>query len=215
MSLDLCGAVFSFGVRGSGPQIGPLDLNVQPAAVTALVGPSGSGKSTAVKMLAGLLAPSGGAVTCEGKPVKNGRRLAGHTALLTQHPRAAADPHLTIGQALRLAARLGGADLDMDAALNEVGLDAAQAGWRPSELSGGQVQRAMLARALAQQPRYLLADEATAHLDPITGKAVAQVLRSRADAGMGVLLVTHDVHLAETIADRTYRMQEGEVLQTA
>ncbi|MBB1029154.1 ATP-binding cassette domain-containing protein, partial [Dietzia sp. DQ11-38-2] len=84
---------------------------------------------------------------------------------------------------------------------DEVGVDPVLLDRRPAEVSGGQLQRACLARALAQEPRYLIADEATAHLDPLSTVAIARALRRRADRGLGVLAITHDLRLARSWAD--------------
>ena len=193
----------------NGAQVGPLDLEVRPGAVTALVGPSGSGKSTLTRLLAGLRAPSAGEVRCDDEPVRAGGRLSGHTALLTQHPLAAADPRMRLGDAIQLAARLRGRQVDAVALAEEVGLDGSALDRLPREVSGGQLQRLLLARALAQGPRYLLADESTAHLDPITSTAIADALRRRAADGLGILLVTHDHALAASLAEYRYALDAG------
>ena len=91
----------------------------------------------------------------------------------------------------------------------EVGLDGSVLDRLPREVSGGQLQRLLLARALAQGPRYLLADEATAHLDPITSTAIADALRHRAADGLGILLVTHDHALAASLAEHRHALDAG------
>lgn len=205
--MSLVGRQVAYTYPGAqGAQVGPLDLEVRPGTVTALVGPSGSGKSTLTRLLAGLFAPSAGAVLCDDDPVRAGRRLGGHTALLTQHPLAAADPRMRLGDAIALAARLRGRQVDAPALAEEVGLDGAVLDRLPREVSGGQLQRLLLARALAQGPRYLLADEVTAHLDPITSPAIAEALRRRAAGGLGILLVTHDHALAASRAEHTHAL---------
>ena len=173
-----------------------VSLTVPPGHITALVGRSGCGKSTLIRLLTGLLTPADGAVECDGEPVVAGRRLARHSALLTQHPFAAANPHLRLADLIELPARLAGKPVDTVAAAREVGLTPDLLARRPYEVSGGQLQRALLARALAQQPRYLLADEPTAQLDPVTTATIADVLSRRAADGLGVLVVTHDRALA-------------------
>ncbi|AVZ40228.1 MULTISPECIES: ATP-binding cassette domain-containing protein [unclassified Dietzia] len=180
----------------------PTDLVIRPGRITALVGPSGCGKTTLAHLLTGLLAPESGSVTAGGARVRRRRgRLPGHTALLDQDPMAAADPHLTLRRALTLAASVRGVAVDPDALADEVGVDPVLLDRRPAEVSGGQLQRACLARALAQEPRYLIADEATAHLDPLSTAAIARALRRRADRGLGVLAITHDLRLARSLAD--------------
>lgn len=186
----------------------PTDLTVRPGRITALVGPSGCGKTTVAHLLAGLLVPGSGSVTAGGVGVRRRRgRLPGHTALLDQDPLAATDPHLTLRRALTLSASVRGVPVDPDALAIEVGLDPVLLDRRPAEVSGGQLQRACLARALAQEPRYLIADEATAHLDPLSTTAIARTLRRRADGGLGVLAITHDLRLAESWADEVVELE--------
>ncbi|MFL0579638.1 ABC transporter ATP-binding protein [Dietzia sp. 179-F 9C3 NHS] len=187
--------------------VGQVCLTVAPGSITALVGPSGAGKSTLARLLVGLLAPHSGAVTRDGQPVTARRgRLDPATALLAQDPLSAADPHHTLAEMIALPARLTSRQLDVHAAAAEVGLTLDLLHRRPREVSGGQLQRACLARALAQHPDYLIADEATAHLDPATTATIAAVLRTRADLGLGVLLITHDHALADAIADHRIEM---------
>ena len=97
--------------------------------------------------------------------------------------------------------------VDVDSLAREVRLEASLLDRRPGEVSGGQLQRACLARALAQQPRYLLADEATAHLDPDAAAVVLEVLRARTDRGLGVLAITHDRDAAAGWADHVVTLR--------
>ncbi|MFN3600852.1 MAG: ABC transporter ATP-binding protein [Dietzia sp.] len=188
----------------------PTDLTVRPGQITVLVGPSGCGKTTVAHLMAGLLSPRSGSVTAGGVRVRRRRgRLPGHTALLDQDPSAASDPHLTLRRAITLPAAPRGVPVDAVDLAGEVGLDPVLLDRRPSEVSGGQLQRACLARALAQSPRYLIADEATAHLDPLSTAAIARTLRRRADAGLGVLAITHDLRLAEHWADEVVALGAG------
>lgn len=214
MSLQLCDVTLRYPAPRSQQQhatLGPLTLDVPRGAVTSLVGASGCGKSSAVRLLAGLVAPTSGQVRYDGQPLTAARRLPGHTALMTQHPRAAADPRMRIGRALTLAGAARQRDVDVATLLDEVGLDAQFATRMPHELSGGQLARAMLARALAQQPEFLLADEVTSHLDPMTTKHIAQVLTGRSADGLGVLLVTHDRTLASSLSQSVVELANGMV----
>jgi peptide/nickel transport system ATP-binding protein len=197
----------TFRRPGGGFELPPAGLAVCPGRITALVGPSGCGKTTLAHLLAGLLEPHSGSVTADGVPVRRRRgRLPGHTALLDQDPVAATDPYLPLRRTISLPASLRGLAVDLDALAGEVGLDPELLDRRPAEVSGGQLQRACLARALAQSPRYLIADEATAHLDPMSTASVADALRRRADGGLGVLAITHDLRLAERWADEVVEL---------
>ncbi|RKE59552.1 peptide/nickel transport system ATP-binding protein [Dietzia kunjamensis] len=220
MTLSARGVAF----RHAGPDgfaLPPTDLTVCGGRITALVGPSGSGKTTLAHLLAGLLAPTAGTVTVTDEPgtptdgpgvreVRRRRgRLPGHTALLNQDPMASADPRMTLRRMIALPGRLRGSPVDVDALAREVGLDPGLLDRRPEQVSGGQLHRACLARALAQRPRYLIADEATAHLDPESTNAIAGVLRARADGGLGVLAITHDQRLAADWADVVHTMGDA------
>lgn len=186
-----------------------LSLEVQPGRIVAVTGLSGVGKTTLGRLMAGLLTPDSGTITCDDRPVGARRgRLPRWTALLAQDPLAAADPRHTLGRMIALPARLAGAHIDVAAAAAEVGVGPELLDRVPAQVSGGQLQRACLARALAQQPRYLVADEATAHLDPDTTQSIAAVLQARAERGLGILAITHDETLAERWAHQRYRLGE-------
>lgn len=189
------------------PVLAGLSLEVQPGSIAAVTGPSGAGKTTLGRLMAGLLEPASGTITCDGQPVRARRgRLPRWTALLAQDPLAAADPRRTLGRMIALPARLAGESIDVAAAAAEVGLGTELLDRHPAQVSGGQLQRACLARALAQQPRYLIADEATAHLDPDTTQTIAAVLRSRAERGLGIVAITHDHELATSWADEELQL---------
>ncbi|MEH6623028.1 MULTISPECIES: ATP-binding cassette domain-containing protein [Dietzia] len=220
MTLSARGVAFRHA-GADGFTLPPTDLTVRGGRITALVGPSGSGKTTLAHLLAGLLTPTAGAVTVTDEPgtptngpgvraVRRRRgRLPGHTALLNQDPMASADPRMTLRQIIALPGRLRGIPVDVGALALEVGVDPGLLDRRPGQVSGGQLQRSCLARALAQRPRYLLTDEPTAHLDPESANAIAGVLRARADGGLGVLAITHDQRLAADWADVVHTMGDA------
>lgn len=200
MSLRASGVTYRHPGAGR-PVPDDASLTVEPGQITALLGPSGAGKSTLARLLVGLLTPASGTVTCDGDQVGARRgRLSTTTALLAQDPLTATDPRHTLARIISLPAVLAGRRLDVDAAAREVGLTPDLLDRRPGDVSGGQLQRACLARALAQRPRYLVADEPTAHLDPILTATVTDVLTRRAADGLGVLLITHDEELARSVA---------------
>lgn len=197
-----------FGRRGTAVLSGT-SLEVPAGDVTGLCGPSGSGKSTLVRVLAGLLTPNNGSVTIDGAPQQGTRgRGWGHgdVAVLFQSPRRSASPRFTLHELVTEAAQLRGLPTPpavIDHVLDRVGLTSDLLGRGTGQVSDGQLQRACLARALLARPRYLLCDEPTAMLDPITTAGVAAAIGSAAhDDGLGVLVVSHDLELLSVWADQ-------------
>jgi NitT/TauT family transport system ATP-binding protein len=187
-----------------GRALGPVSLEIGSGEIVALVGPSGCGKSTALRILAGLEAPTRGEVA----------RAAGHgeTAVVFQAPTLA--PWLSARANAALPLELAGvhkskAFARADVALAQVGLSGAEAA-RPAQLSGGMAMRVSLARALVTGPRLLLLDEPFAALDEITRRALADdVLRVWADAKPAIVFVTHNVEEAVYMAGRVVVMTAG------
>jgi peptide/nickel transport system ATP-binding protein len=175
-----------------------VDLAVGPGEVVGLCGPSGGGKSTAARLLGGLLRPVRGRVTVDGE-VPRTRRGPHPVQLVLQHPEQAMDPRWTLRRVLAAT----GADAEEVAALDP---ELVSPGWLdryPHEISGGELQRVNLARALLARPRYLLADELTASLDAVTQARIWQLLLDRCrTAGIGVLAIAHDRPLLDVVADR-------------
>jgi putative ABC transport system ATP-binding protein len=199
-----------------------VSITIASGEVVAVTGPSGSGKSTLLSCLAGLDEPDGGMVRIDGeqlsrRPEEDRARLRGaRIGLLYQQANLVG--HLSVDKNVALAQRLAGAS-DQSARRAEVlercGI-AHRAGARPSQLSGGELARAGLAVALANDPAVILADEPTGELDTTTAERVLGLLRERAAAGAAVLVVTHSPQVAAA-ADREVRLRDGrvEVLELA
>ncbi|MBW8814103.1 MAG: ABC transporter ATP-binding protein [Caulobacterales bacterium] len=187
-----------------GRALGPVSLGLAAGETVALVGPSGCGKSTALRLLAGLEAPSRGEVVRA-----TGR---GETAVVFQAPTLAPWLSARANVALPLAlAGVGKAEAERraDAALARVGLAGAEAA-RPAQLSGGMAMRVSLARALVTEPKLLLLDEPFAALDEITRRALADdVLALWVASRPAIVFVTHNVEEAVYMASRVVVMTRG------
>lgn len=187
----------------------------------ALLGSSGSGKSTLLNLIAGLDRPTIGAVNALGQDLSkmSSLELAGYrrqtVGMVFQSFNLL--PRMTLEENVELPLRLAEVErADRPArvreALERVGLDK-RVGHRPSELSGGEQQRAAVARALVNRPKILLADEPTGNLDSATGESILTLLRDiQKNLGMTILMVTHERPLAERFADRLAVMADGKLL---
>jgi putative ABC transport system ATP-binding protein len=192
-----------------------VSLSVDAGEVVAVTGPSGSGKSTLLSCLAGLDEPDGGTVHVDGERLsrrseeERAKVRARRIGMIYQQSNLVG--HLSVEGNLALAQRLGG-KLDGDRRaelLKRCGI-AERAHATPSRLSGGELARAGLATALANNPAIVLADEPTGELDQVTASRVLDLLRERANGGSGVLIVTHSVEVAAA-ADREIRLNDGKV----
>jgi putative ABC transport system ATP-binding protein len=171
-----------------------------PAGVSALVGPSGSGKSTVLRLLDRLADPDSGTVTYDGTDVRDRDPLAlrREVCLVPQLPALLPG---TVADNVRFAAGLAGLEPDITQLLGHAGLAPDYAERDVTRLSVGEQQRAMLARALALEPRVLLLDEPTSALDAEARDAVeTTVSRLAGDLGVSIVLVTHDREQAGRLA---------------
>jgi putative ABC transport system ATP-binding protein len=191
-------------------------LSLPAGELTVILGPSGSGKTTLLNLVGALDRPTSGRVVVAGHDLT---QLS--DAALTRYRRATVGfvfqffnlvPTLTAEENVRLAAELVAQPRDPLVLLEAVGL-ANRAHHFPSQLSGGEQQRVAVARALAKDPKVVLADEPTGSLDSETGATVLDLLTGLArDDGRAVLLVTHNAALAAR-ADRVIRLEDGRVAE--
>ena len=197
-----------------------LSLGVADGETVAVIGFSGSGKSVLLKTIVGLLRPDGGTVEVDGLDVASLDRhalnaLRRRIGYVFQF--AALFDSMSVGEnvamGLRRAADLGEAEIRarVEEALRLVDLDGFE-DRMPAELSGGQRKRVGLARAVAMWPRYLLYDEPTTGLDPVTTAVIDRlILRMREELGVTSLVITHDMRSALRIADRIALLYNGRI----
>jgi len=193
-----------------------VSVTVQPGEIVAVTGPSGSGKSTLMACLAGLDEPDGGVVRIDGERISR-RPEAVRAAIRSRrigvlYQSSNLVGHLSVDANVALARRLAGSAPDPEhraALLERVGI-ARRSQARPSQLSGGELARAGLAVALANDPAVLLADEPTGELDELTASDILGLLRERADDGGAVLVATHDSAVASAAAHEL-RLRDGSV----
>ena len=191
------------------------DLCLSSGTVTAVMGRSGSGKSTLLHILGGLLPPVTGKVfvgTTDLYALSEDARAELRSSSLGIVPQQLMSLRaLTVRENVLLSALLYGREEDVsahaDALMERLGI-ASLAHVYPSELSGGELRRMMIARALAGTPQILLLDEPTGDLDAENTRRVLELVRETADAGTAVLLVTHECEAA-SYADVCYTMAEG------
>ena len=192
---------------------------VAPGEVVAILGESGAGKSTLLNLIAGLDTPEGGEVWLAGRRLDNldddARTLHRRAALGFVFQAFHVLPHLTVAQNVALPLALLGRSDDgrVAALLAAVGL-ADRAGGFPRELSGGELQRVAVARALVHRPAVLLADEPTGNLDAKTGGSILDMIAEQHRNGLGVVMVTHDQWIASR-ADRVVHLVDGRVSDPA
>jgi putative ABC transport system ATP-binding protein len=196
-------------------------LEIRAGEFVALLGSSGSGKSTLLNLMAGLDRPTGGAIFA------NGRDLSGLSSLELARYRSRTVgmvfqsfnllPRMTLEENVELPLRLAEVDRGergarVQEALERVRLEK-RLTHRPSELSGGEQQRAALARALVNRPTILFADEPTGNLDSATGESIMLLLKEiQQKLGMTIVMVTHERPLAERFADRITALADGKLL---
>jgi polar amino acid transport system ATP-binding protein len=215
-SLEVSGVELAFG---STKVLRGVDLAVPAGHTACVIGPSGSGKSTLLRAINRLLEPDAGDVRLGGESVLRGdpdvlrRRIGMVFQQFNLFPHKSVLDNITLP--LRKIKRLDTESAQVAAReqLELVGL-AHKANARPGNLSGGQQQRVAIARALAMKPEVMLFDEATSALDPELVKGVLALIADLADAGMTMVVVTHEMGFAREVADQVAFMDHGVVVES-
>ena len=201
-----------------------INFVVRAGETVSIVGESGSGKTTLGRMIMRLTEPDGGAIKLAGSDVlrASGAQLRAYrrqVQIVFQDPFASLNPRQPIGDAImRGPVAFGTSHTDARALtarlLERVGLDAAAMPRYPHEFSGGQRQRIAIARALALQPRVLIADEAVSALDvSVQAQVLALLEELKTEFGLTMLFITHDLRVAAEISDRVVVLQRGQVVE--
>ncbi|MFC7788516.1 amino acid ABC transporter ATP-binding protein [Microbacterium sp. MAHUQ-60] len=216
-AIDIQGLVKHFG---DNEVLKGIDLTVRGGEVVCIIGPSGSGKSTLLRSVNLLEEPTGGHILIEGIDVTDEEtdidRVRQRIGMVFQSFNLF--PHMTVLGNLTIAQRRvkkrskAEAEQVAQEMLARVGL-AEKAGAYPSHLSGGQQQRVAIARALCMNPDMMLFDEPTSALDPELVGEVLQVMRTLADEGMTMLVVTHEMGFAREVGSRLIFMDGGHILE--
>ncbi|MDR2502574.1 MAG: ATP-binding cassette domain-containing protein [Oscillospiraceae bacterium] len=184
-----------FGYERGKTILNGVSLSIESGERVALVGLSGCGKSTLSQILAGNLTPRSGDVLLDGRALP--RRGFCPVQLIYQHPEKAINPRWKLGRTLTEAWAPD------EAFLESMGIEQAWLNRYPAELSGGEMQRFCIARALAPQTRLVIADEMSTMLDVITQAQIWEtLLRAAGERGLGLLAVTHNAELAKRVCTR-------------
>lgn len=224
--LEVCGLSKTFRRNGacSVEAVRRVYLTVGERERVGLVGESGCGKSTLARLIARLEEPDDGSVKLCGHEITHSRGSALRSAyrdmkMIFQEPRSSFDPRLTIGDSIQEALRpilpsRRAREEEAVRLLAEVGLDGKLARAYPGEVSGGECQRAAIARAVAAKPRLLICDEATSALDVSVQAQILELLCDLSERhGMSFLFISHDLALVSGFCRRTYVMRGGEIVE--
>ncbi len=197
-----------------------VSLSVQKREVVVIIGPSGSGKSTLLRCLNGLEETDSGSIIIDNTPLDEhySNRLKIRTEVGMVFQNFNLFPHLTVGDNIRTGPKhvrkqsSAEADAVTEELLRKVGIyDKIDA--YPRQLSGGQQQRVAIARALAMNPLVMLFDEPTSALDPEMVGEVLEVMKTLANEGMTMIVVTHEMGFAREVGDRIIFMDEGKIVE--
>jgi iron complex transport system ATP-binding protein len=197
-----------------------INLSVRRGEFLGIIGPNGAGKTTLLRLIAGLIKPSQGSIHLDGRPLgrMTRREVAREIAMVPQKP--ATEFAFSVQDVVNMGRYPHRGRFEMqskqDLAIVQDAMrltETSQLADRPiTEISGGEQQRVILARALAQDPKILLLDEPTSNLDPLYQLQVLKVVRGRVEKGIAVVSPMHDLELASRFCDRLILLKGGTIL---
>lgn len=201
-------------------------LDIGYGETLGLMGPSGCGKSTLARVILRILRPDEGKILFKGEDItslkmRRLRRLRGEMTLVSQSPETSLNPRFTVYQSiaeplLLYSRNRPGIREKVLELMNKVGLNAELLDRYPFQLSGGQMQRIAIARAIALNPKLVVLDEPTSMLDPLMQAQILHLLRRiQEEMGTSYLFISHDPEVVQWISDRIVRMKEGKTYHDA
>ena len=201
-----------------------VSFQIDDGETVGLVGESGCGKSTLAKLITRLMEPTAGTIHLNGKEItkskgKELREAYRQVQMVFQSPAGSFDPRKTIGYGISESMRNSGMPKaerrrHTEELLEQCGLSPEYAGRYPYEISGGQCQRAALARALAIRPKLLICDEATSALDVTVQQQIMELLKSlKQENQLSLLFICHNLALVQSFCDRVLVMHEGKIVE--
>jgi ABC-type oligopeptide transport system ATPase subunit len=200
-----------------------IDFSIARGEAFAIVGESGAGKSTAARCVVGMQKPTAGTITFDGKPLDPRKDQTQRRAIqmVFQDPQGSLNPRMTVGAMLNELLRRNGLADSKQAArrrsvelLEMVGLPESALARRPRSFSGGQRQRIGIARALAVEPTFLIADEPVSALDVSIQASILILLRRlQRELGLTMLFISHDLAVVKQLCDRVAVMCDGEIVE--
>lgn len=221
---DLC-LTFDKGRKNEVVAAYHLDFNLDPGECVAVVGESGCGKSTLAKLITLVKRPDSGQILFDGEDIlklqyKELRRTRQKMQMVFQQPMAAISPRMSIDRFMKVPLEnfdivpKSNMDEEVDRLLDMVHLPPAYKNKLPHELSGGELQRVMIARAMAGRPKLLICDEATSALDVAVQQGVVELIRQlQQETGVACIFITHDLSLVHQVSHRVVVMYRGRIVE--
>ncbi|WP_120519957.1 ATP-binding cassette domain-containing protein [Arthrobacter celericrescens] len=220
LALKAVGKSFSADRRSKAALAG-VSLELKKGEILGVLGQSGSGKSTLARLIVGLEKADRGTISLHGDLPKGPQGAATAVQLVFQEPHGSFDPRITLRSSLEAPLLRSGLTAEergrrVKAVLAEVGLEAVLLDRRPAQCSGGQLQRATIARALLLEPQVLICDEATSALDALTQRTILDLLRRlHRDRGLSLLMITHDMDVVRHMCQRVAVLYQGALVELA